>query len=38
MDIMFSDEKDKFTVIYLDDVTVYFASDKQHLQHLKKVF
>jgi hypothetical protein len=38
MDIEFVDEKDKFIVIYLDDITVYSASDKQHLEHLKKVF
>jgi hypothetical protein len=38
MDIAFVDEKDKFIVIYLDDITVYSASDKQHLEHLKKVF
>jgi len=35
---MFSDEKDEFIVIYLDDIMVYSASDKQHLKHLKKVF
>jgi hypothetical protein len=38
MDVAFADEKDKFIVIYLDDITVYFASEKQHLKHLKKVF
>jgi hypothetical protein len=38
MDIVFADEKDKFIVIYLDDITVYSASDEQHLEHLKKVF
>jgi hypothetical protein len=38
MDIAFTDEKDKFMVIYLDDITVYSASDKQHLKHLKRVF
>jgi hypothetical protein len=38
MDIVFADEKDKFIVIYLDDITVYSASDKQHLEHLKRVF
>jgi hypothetical protein len=27
MDIVFADEKDKFIVIYLDDITVYSASD-----------
>jgi hypothetical protein len=38
MDIVFVYEKDKFIVIYLDDIKVYSASDKQHLEHLKKVF
>jgi hypothetical protein len=36
MDIEFADEKDKFIVIYLDDITVYSDSDEQHLGHLKK--
>jgi hypothetical protein len=38
MDIMFADEKDKFIVIYLDDITIYSASEEQHLNHLKKSF
>jgi hypothetical protein len=38
MDIEFAEEKDKFIVIYLDDITVYSDSDEQHLEHLKKVF
>jgi hypothetical protein len=38
MDIGFSNEKDKFIVIYLDDIMVYSASDEQHLEHLNKVF
>jgi hypothetical protein len=38
MDIAFAEEKDKFIVIYLDDITVYSDSDEQHLEHLKKVF
>jgi hypothetical protein len=38
MDITFADEKDKFIVIYLYDIMVYSASDKQQLEHLKKVF
>jgi hypothetical protein len=28
MDIAFADEKDKFIFIYLDDITVYSASDE----------
>jgi hypothetical protein len=38
MDITFADEKDKFIVIYLDDIIVYSDSNEQHLRHLKRVF
>jgi hypothetical protein len=38
MDIVFADEKDRFIVIYLDDIMVYYAFDEQHLEHMKKVF
>jgi hypothetical protein len=38
MDIAFADEKDKFIVIYLDDITVFSNSDDEHLKHLKRVF
>jgi hypothetical protein len=38
MDIAFADEKDKFIVIYLDDITVFSDSDDQHLKHLRRVF
>jgi len=38
MDIAFDDEKEKFIVIYLDSITMYSTSNKQHLKHLKKVF
>jgi hypothetical protein len=38
MDIAFAEERDKFIVIYLDDITVYSDSNEQHLEHLKKVF
>ena len=38
MDIAFSEEKDKFVVIYLDDITVYSKTDEKHLQHLERVF
>ena len=37
MDIAFVGEKDKFVLIYLDDITVYSNSHQNHLQHLKKV-
>jgi hypothetical protein len=38
MDIAFIGEKEKFVVIYLDDITVFSRSDKEHYHHLKKVF
>ena len=38
MDISFVGEKDKFVLIYLDDITVFSSSHKDHLQHLKKFF
>ena len=31
LDIAFSEEKDKFVVIYLDDITVFSKSDPNHL-------
>jgi hypothetical protein len=38
MDIAFIGEKDKFVVIYLDDITVFSRSDKEHCHHLRRVF
>jgi hypothetical protein len=38
MDIAFIGEKDKFVVIYLDDITMFSQNDKEHYQYLKKVF
>jgi hypothetical protein len=38
MDIAFIGEKDKFVLIYLDDITVFSSSHELHLQHLRKVF
>jgi hypothetical protein len=38
MDIAFIGEKDQFVVIYLDDITVFSKSDKEHCYHLRKVF
>ena len=38
MDIAFVGLKDKFVLIYLDDLTVYSNSHEEHLQHLRRVF
>jgi hypothetical protein len=38
MGITFIGERDKFVVVYLDDITVFSKSDKEHCQHLRKVF
>jgi hypothetical protein len=38
MDIAFVEEKDKFVVIYLDDITVFSKSYQENLHHLRQVF
>jgi hypothetical protein len=38
MDIMFVGERDKFVVIYLDDLMVFSNSDAEHLLHLRQTF
>jgi hypothetical protein len=38
MDIAFMGERDKFVVIYLDDIAVFSRSDTEHCDHLRKVF
>jgi hypothetical protein len=38
MDIAFIRERDKFVVIYLDDLTVFSKTDEEHLMHLKQTF
>ena len=38
MDIAFSEERDKFVVIYLDDIIVFSKNDEKHIQHLEQVF
>jgi hypothetical protein len=38
MDITFIGERDKFVVIYLDDITIFSMIDKEHCHHLRKVF
>ena len=37
MDIAFAEEKDKFVVIYLDDITIFSQSNEDHLKHLEEV-
>jgi hypothetical protein len=38
MDIAFIEEKNQFIVIYMDDITVFSRTDKEHHCHLKRVF
>ena len=38
MDVAFVGERDRFIVIYLDDITVFFKSEEEHVQHLKQTF
>ena len=38
MDINFVGLKDKFVLIYLDDLTIYSNIQEEHLQHLRRVF
>jgi hypothetical protein len=38
MDIAFVGEKDKFVLIYLDDIIIFSSSHEDHLQHLRKAF
>ena len=38
MDIAFVGEKDKFVLIYLDDITVFSKTDKEHRCHLRRFF
>ena len=38
MDIAFTNEKDVFLVVYLDDLIVFSNSDEDYLYHLKIVF
>jgi len=38
MYIEFVGEKDKFMVIYLDEITIFSKFDDEHLQHLEKKF
>ena len=38
VDIAFVNERDKFGVIYLDDLIVFSKYDEDHLIHLKQTF
>jgi hypothetical protein len=38
MDISFVGERDKFVVIYLDDLTFFSKSNEDHMIHLKQTF
>jgi hypothetical protein len=38
MDITFMGERDKFVVIYLDDLTMFSKFDAEHLTHLRQTF
>jgi hypothetical protein len=38
MDIEFVGERDKFVVIYLDDLIVFSNSDAKHLVHFRQTF
>jgi hypothetical protein len=37
MEISFIGEKEKFVVIYLDDITIFSKSDREHCCHLRRV-
>ena len=38
MDIDFVEEKDKFVVIYMDDITFYSKYDMDHIKHLEQKY
>ena len=38
MYIDFSEDKDKFVVIYMDDITLFSKFNRNHAKHLEKVF
>ena len=38
MDIVFAEEKDKFVVVYMDNITMYSRYDREHIKNLDKVF
>ena len=38
MDIAFADERDRFVVIYMDDIILYSRFERDHIKHLEKIF
>jgi hypothetical protein len=38
MDIDFIGKRERFVFIYLDDITVFSKSNKEHCHHLRRVF
>ena len=38
MDIDFAEDKDKLVVVYMDDITLYSTSYREHIKHLEKFF
>jgi hypothetical protein len=37
MNKVFMDEVDKFVVVFIDDIFIYFATAEEHEQHLRVV-
>jgi hypothetical protein len=35
MNSVFMPELDKFVVVFIDDILVYFKSEEEHVEHLK---
>ena len=38
MDIAFAEEKEKFGVVYMDEITRYLKSKRDHIKHMENVF
>ena len=38
IDIALVEEKDKFVLVYMDDIIVYSKYDRDHINHLEQVF
>jgi hypothetical protein len=38
MDVGFANERDRFIVVYLDDMTIFSRNEDDHLKHLQQVF